>query len=93
MDSHFALLGGRACAFDSRPAIFTRWVRHGIDHSLYQVRLEDFGLPRQSAPQELLTPPTPGRPSGHRVVWSDGRCAYVLVCDRRKTSEHAGHNG
>ncbi|MCH8210228.1 MAG: hypothetical protein IIB99_02535 [Planctomycetes bacterium] len=81
LNSGYELVGGRVCKFDSRPIISTRWQYRGRDHSLYQVRLGDFDLPREFVPQVVTAPSIPPNPGAHRVViWSDGQCAFALVC-------------
>ncbi|MCH7797997.1 MAG: hypothetical protein IID28_06070 [Planctomycetes bacterium] len=82
LDDPYTLLGGRVCSFGSRPIVYTRWRKDNRDHSLYQVRLADFGLPGNLLPTTVTTPPTPGHPIGHRVViWAQEAFAYALVCD------------
>ena len=82
LDDPYTLLGGRVCSFGSRPIVYTRWRKDNRDHSLYQVRLADFGLPVNMLPTTVTTPPTPGHPIGHRVViWAQEAFAYALVCD------------
>ncbi len=82
LDDPYTLLGGRVCSFGSRPIVYTRWRKDNRDHSLYQVRLTDFGLPDDLLPTTVTTPPTPGHPIGHRVViWAQEAFAYALVCD------------
>lgn len=82
LDEPYTLLGGRVCSFGSRPIVYTRWRKDDHDHSLYQVRLTDFGLPDDLLPTTVTTPPTPGHPIGHRVViWAQEAFAYALVCD------------
>lgn len=82
LDEPYTLLGGRVCSFGTRPIIYTRWRKDYHDHSLYQVRLTDFGLPDDLLPTTVTTPPTPGHPIGHRVViWAEEAFAYALVCD------------
>ncbi len=82
LDDRYRLVGGRACRFGELHTIYTRWIKDGRDHSLYQVRRSDFDLPPDLLPVEVATPPTPGSPAGHRVViWADGPDAYALVCD------------
>ncbi len=75
------LVGGRLCKFGSRPLIYTRWQGDGRERSLYQVLATDFDLPQDFLPTEIITPPTPAYPSGHRVViWADGGSVFALVC-------------
>ncbi len=82
LDDPYTLVGGRVCSFGSRPIVYTRWRKENHDHSLYQVRLADFGLPEDLLPTTVTTPPTPGNPIGHRVViWAEEAFAYALVCD------------
>ena len=86
LSSDYNMIGGRVCALGSCPIIYTRWVHNGVDHSLYQVRPEDFHLTRDFAPQMITVPATPDGRSGCTVlVWVDGTDAFVLVCDDHAT--------
>ena len=91
LDEPYTLVGGRVCSFGSRPIVYTRWRKDNHDHSLYQVRLADFGLPEDLLPTTVTTPPTPGHPIGHRVViWARDVFAYALVCDGSDAALVAG---
>ena len=91
LDERYTLLGGRVCSFGTRPIVYTRWRKDDHDHSLYQVRLTDFGLPGDLLPTTVTTPPTPGNPIGHRVViWARDVFAYALVCDGSDAALVAG---
>ncbi len=82
LGEEYNLLGGRVCKFGTRPIIYTRWRRRGREYSLCQVRPTDFDLPREFPTQVVSVPAQPKEHAGYRVViWSEGHCAFVLVCD------------
>ena len=93
LGEEYDLLGGRICKFGARPIVYTRWQHRGRDHSLYQVRLADFALPRGFTTQVVTVPPTPAESAGHRVrLWAEGDCAFALVCqDKQGGDEGESH--
>ena len=87
LGKEYDLLGGRVCKFGTKPIIYTRWQHRGRDHSLYQVRLGDFDLPRGFMTQVVTVPPTQAETSGYRVtLWAEGDCAFASVCEDKQGS-------
>ncbi len=76
-----------------KPIIYTRWQHRGRDHSLYQVRLGDFDLPRGFTTQVVTVPPTQAETSGYRVtLWAEGDCAFASVCEDKQAAEGSGRS-
>lgn len=88
LGSDYQLEGGRICEFAEHPMVYTYWLREGRTHSLYQFKLEDFGLAQGLTDKDLLVAPSVTFPTQRVVMWSDGLCGYALVCE--ETGEEPG---
>ena len=88
----YQLVGGRICKLNTHPLVYTRWQHRGRDHSLYQVSLSDFGLPRGFSRRMVAVGATPAEPVGHRVtLWAEGNCAFALVCEDDEADDGGKH--
>lgn len=81
LGADYLLEGGRVCGFGGQPVIYTSWMRGGRMHSLYQFMPEDFGLTADFTDKSLRVTPSTNYPTQRVVIWSDGLCGYVLVCE------------
>lgn len=77
----FRLLGGRKCAFDRRPVVYTRWERGGHEYSLYQFCPKDFGLPSDFSRRAVVIDDGGRDVACNALVWTENGCGYVLVAE------------
>jgi hypothetical protein len=80
-----SLVGGRQCAFGSRPAVYSRWEGPQDKCSLFQFRCSDFGISNQVGKEVIRCEQTGNRAvEGCRcrvIIWSEEGRGYALVTD------------
>ncbi|MBI2944933.1 MAG: hypothetical protein HYY25_12090 [Candidatus Wallbacteria bacterium] len=88
------LMGGRSCRLGSHPVAYTYWQGPGGPESLFQLRLEDFGVGSLTS-RRVVHPASPAasRSPCEVVIWREPHGGYVLVRARTGALPEPGKSG